>query len=87
MAAIACIIWLFLALRVTWVLCYLLWCAISYPFRRQPEPLPGDEGYHRDLWDRAERTRLTREEVARRVFALYPVKEVPRVRWPTSYGR
>lgn len=87
MAFIACVIWLFITIRVLWVLIYLVCCAISYPFKSRPASLPGDRGYHRDLWDHAERTRLTREEMARRVFALYPVKPVVRVRWPTSYRR
>lgn len=81
---ILCGLWLLFFVRVTFILVYLLIQAILWPFRK-PQAGPGSMVFHTGLVERAERTRLTKEEVARRVFALYPVREVPRSPWPRSF--
>lgn len=84
---IICVVWLFLAIRAVFVLFYLICSGIKLLFSSHREPQPGEFEFRRRLVEQAERTRLTRSERARRYFALYPVPEVPRARWPTSHQR
>ena len=85
MAFIGAVIWLAITIRVIFVLIYLLCAGIKWLFSSDEEvrAMKIETG----IWEKAKRERLTREEKARRYFALFPVQEVPRVKWPTSYER
>jgi hypothetical protein len=85
MGGVLAFVWLLTALYAIYVVAYVICKSIRWFFVRVILDIPPrNPTYHKMIVTEAKRERLTREELNRRWFAIYPVREVPRERWPTS---